>query len=703
MVERGDDLQVTDGGPTLPAADVLTGRGFVTGKSGSGKSNTASVLVEELLDRDSRLLVVDTDGEYYGLKEDYEVLHLGADGDRCDAVVGPGDADAVADLALAEGVPVVLDVSGFLESDEADRLVYEVAKELFSRARDVRQPFLLLVEEVHEYIPEQGSVGECGKMLIKIGKRGRKHGLGICGISQRPADVKKDFITQCDWLLWHRLTWNNDTKVVRRILDGEYASAVEDVDDGEGFLVTDWSDAVRRVQFYRKRTFDAGATPGLEDVERPDLKSVSDDLVSELQTISEETDAREDRIAELEARLDGKEARIEQLETELAEAQDLQQLAQQFVDALVDRVEDASGQRASPESRSPRPESQTAGQTDGGPTRQDRDDSPQKTVGDEWREAGFTDASANPPEQANPFDASASDDTSDEARASDESSDEASASDSGETSAPDDTSDDEMPFGDSGGMAFGEPGDSDDTGFGDIGSSDDAASGAGASDEPAFEASETGDETAAEADDATRTDESTPETVSGNGASGEESDDEFSAEKILSRLEDLPERQQTETDRLEGHTAREEIEIALRSDAEFVDDGPETAASDESADEAGDDPDVSLPEEEPLAVRELKADIGGLETKTRKMLVFYREHGPATAPNAHFAAGGDGERVQAYARNRTLRTHSLVEHVGRGRYDYHLRKRLADELSDHIDEDVLDAYVADIEAQILDS
>jgi len=85
------------------------------------------------------------------------------------------------------------------------------------------------------------------------------------------------------------------------------------------------------------------------------------------------------------------------------------------------------------------------------------------------------------------------------------------------------------------------------------------------------------------------------------------------------------------------------------------------------------------------------------------MLVFYREHGPATAPNAHFAAGGDGERVQAYARNRTLRTHSLVEHVGRGRYDYHLRKRLADELSDHIDEDVLDAYVADIEAQILDS
>jgi hypothetical protein len=274
MVERGDDLQVTDGGPTLPAADVLTGRGFVTGKSGSGKSNTASVLVEELLDRDSRLLVVDTDGEYYGLKEEYEVLHLGADGDRCDAVVGPGDADAVADLALAEGVPVVLDVSGFLESDEADRLVYEVAKELFSRARDVRQPFLLLVEEVHEFVPQQGGLGEVGEMLVRVAKRGRKRGLGLCGLSQRPASVDKDFITQCDWLVWHRLTWANDTKVAARILGDEYADRVEGLDDGEAFLLADWNEDVQRVQFRRKRTFDAGATPGFGAGEVPELRPV---------------------------------------------------------------------------------------------------------------------------------------------------------------------------------------------------------------------------------------------------------------------------------------------------------------------------------------------------------------------------------------------------------------------------------------------
>jgi len=275
MVQRGDELEVTEDDVTLPATDVLTGRGFVTGKSGSGKSNTASVLVEELLDHEARLLIIDTDGEYYGLKEEYEVLHLGAS-DRCDAVVGAGDAEAIANIALSEGVPVVLDVSGFLEGDVADRLVYEVTKHLFSQARDVRQPFLLLVEEVHEFVPEKGGLDDVGEMIVRVAKRGRKRGLGLCGLSQRPASVDKDFITQCDWLVWHRLTWANDTKVVDRILGGSYSTDVETLGDGEAFLMADWEEGVKRVQFRRKRTFDAGATPGFGEADTPDLKPVDE-------------------------------------------------------------------------------------------------------------------------------------------------------------------------------------------------------------------------------------------------------------------------------------------------------------------------------------------------------------------------------------------------------------------------------------------
>ncbi|MGQ3328231.1 helicase HerA domain-containing protein [Halorubrum sp. FL23] len=335
----GGDATAEPGAPIeLPVVDVLTGRSFITGKSGSGKSNTASVVIENLLDNGFPVMIVDTDGEYYGLKEEYEILHAGAD-DECDIVVSPEHAEKLANLALEQNVPIILDVSGYLEEETANELLLEVVKQLFAKEKRLKKPFLLVVEECHEYIPEGGGMDETGKMLIKVGKRGRKHGLGIVGISQRPADVKKDFITQCDWLCWHRLTWDNDTKVVGRILGSKYASAVEDLGDGEAFLMTDWDESIRRIQFHRKQTFDAGATPGLDDFERPELKSVSSDLVGELQSISDEQERRESELADLRQELDKKDRRIADLERELEEARDLSSMADQFAQALLGKAE----------------------------------------------------------------------------------------------------------------------------------------------------------------------------------------------------------------------------------------------------------------------------------------------------------------------------------------------------------------------------
>jgi len=332
----------TDGTP-LPVVEVLTGRGFITGKSGAGKSNSASVVAEELLEQGFPLLIVDVDGEYYGLKERYELLHVGADSE-CDLQVGEEHADKIAELALDEGVPIILDVSGYLDESVARDLIRGVAQRLFALEKKRKRPFLLLVEEIHEYIPEGGSLDDCGQMLIKVAKRGRKHGLGLCGVSQRPADVKKDFITQCDWLVWHRLTWDNDTAVVRRVLGSDYADGVQTLDDGEAYLMTDWNGEIKRIQFKRKSTFDAGATPGLEDVERPSLKSVSGNIVDELEEITERQQERQDEITQLEQRLDQREETIEELRVELEQAQDVTQLADQFTEALA-RV-DTTGENA---------------------------------------------------------------------------------------------------------------------------------------------------------------------------------------------------------------------------------------------------------------------------------------------------------------------------------------------------------------------
>ncbi len=576
----------------LPVVELLTGRGFITGKSGSGKSNTASVIAEKLLDNGFGLLIVDIDGEYYGLKEEYEILHVGGD-EECDIQVTEDHAGKIASLALEQNVPIILDISSFLDEEEAETLLTEVAKQLFAKAKKQKQPFLMLVEECHEWMPEKGSMGEVGKMLIKIGKRGRKHGLGIVGISQRPADVKKDYITQCDWLVWHRLTWNNDTKVVGRILDNQYADAVEDLDDGEAFMMNDWAEQVSRVQFHRKQTFDAGATPGLDDFERPELKSVSDDLVSELETISEEQQETENRIKELREELDKKNSRIAELEAELQDARDLSRMAEQFTEAMLDQAEDYN-----------------PGRTEQEKMRRQRE--------------RFADSSD-------------SDSEADADGPRDEQSPE-----------PDETAD-----ATSGG------------GFGDAFSAF-AEDGAAMNGGSASDGAETNGH-AANADTAT------------NGASA----DNGAAAVSVNGVADTD---TTDTD-------DEDLRAAI---AEAVEAEESNGATGSAEDESPSDFDG------PAVYGDLRADIEELDRKTRRMLAYYREQGPGTPLNAHFSAGGSGDRTAAYARNRELRLRELVEHVGRGKYDSRLAALVREESDRRLGEDEVESVVSRLESAFLD-
>ncbi|MFB6152486.1 MAG: helicase HerA domain-containing protein [Haloarculaceae archaeon] len=629
----------------LPVVELLTGRGFVTGKSGSGKSNTASVVAEKLLDNGFGLLVVDIDGEYYGLKEEYEILHAGAD-EECDIQVTVEHAEKLASLALEQNVPIILDVSSFLDEAEARELLTEVSKHLFSKAKKRKQPFLVLVEEVHEYIPQKGSVGECGKMLIKISKRGRKHGLGVVGISQRPADVKKDFITQCDWLVWHRLTWNNDTKVVRRILDADYAEAVEDLDDGEGFLMTDWSESVRRVQFHRKQTFDAGATPGLDDFERPDLKSVSDDLVSELETISEEQQEREDRIAQLREELDRKNSRIAELEAELQDARDMQRMADQFTQALVEHVEGTNPGRTEQErmrDRRAAANGDAAAALDGdGRRRNGQGDGPAPPDETARKDDGYDDAVMTWPGDAGAeTDAPAANGTGTVAEGDSEN-----GSDDPDGAVASDGTDFFGMADGFGGSDEGDPGTAEHVGAGGDASGNatnsarNAANGAGATG---------GADAAARAGGAT--------TDGGGGVIAS------CVTRGFDSVEGNPLGDRA-TDAFERGTA-----AAL--DADDFEDAAAFA-------------------------RRLADDLRDTELRTRRMLRYYRDHGPGTPMDALFAAGGSEDRTQAYARNRRLRVRGLVEHVGRGQYDY----RVEELLRERTETDAVEQFVEQVERAI---
>jgi hypothetical protein len=275
MARETERIVVSEDGLSLPVIEVLTGRGVIFGKSGSGKSNSASVIVEELLEKGFPLLIVDIEGEYATLKDRYEIVHVGK-GSEYDFELFETEPERIVDFCLDQNRPVIVDISDVLEIDGAHALIEDTLTLLFSREKRVQQPFLVIVEEIHEFLPQQGGLDDLGETLIRIAKRGRKRGLGLCGLSQRPASVDKDFITQCDWLVWHRLTWENDTRVVKSILGSDTARDVQDLETGEAIMMTDWDETVRRVMFRRKRTADAGDTPTLSKSARRDLTASPD-------------------------------------------------------------------------------------------------------------------------------------------------------------------------------------------------------------------------------------------------------------------------------------------------------------------------------------------------------------------------------------------------------------------------------------------
>jgi hypothetical protein len=104
----------------------------------------------------------------------------------------------------------------------------------------------------------------------------------------------------------------------------------------------------------------------------------------------------------------------------------------------------------------------------------------------------------------------------------------------------------------------------------------------------------------------------------------------------------------------------------------------------------------------PAVVVDLETTLSSVEDGAIAMLEHYRESGPARPADAHAAATGEDTRVPAYTLNRQLRRAGRVEHVGRGRYDYSLRKRIEAGLPPDRDDEMAAIYARDLEAEVLD-
>lgn len=91
---------------------------------------------------------------------------------------------------------------------------------------DRELPFLLVYEEAHNYVPqsEGAKYGSVKKSIERIAKEGRKYGISLMIVSQRPSEISETVFSQCSNFVAMRLTNPADQRYVKRLLPDDLAA-----------------------------------------------------------------------------------------------------------------------------------------------------------------------------------------------------------------------------------------------------------------------------------------------------------------------------------------------------------------------------------------------------------------------------------------------------------------------------------------------
>ena len=309
----------------LPA-EIAGRRTGVFGISGSGKSNTATVIIERALDAGEQIVLVDPKGEGWGLRStasgkasQFDVIIFGEPNGDIPALT-EHDGPQIADFVVDSGRSVVLSMLGF-ESDQSERrFAATFLRQLYRRKtkQTKKTRTLVVFDEAHLFMPEGNTAGEKAELsgaCQRIARQGRSFGLGTLLVDQRPQDVAKRVITQLDTLVCHQLVHNLDRNALKEWVGAygtpeqarEFWDSLGELEPGHAWIWSPaWLKLFERVKVQRRRSFDSGAAPDDAAAVTVKRKAVDlDQLKGQIEQLRERNKAEDPqelkrRIAELE-------------------------------------------------------------------------------------------------------------------------------------------------------------------------------------------------------------------------------------------------------------------------------------------------------------------------------------------------------------------------------------------------------------------
>lgn len=227
-LEGGGELNID-----LPV--LLRTRMLITANSGAGKSYCIRKLLEETHGKVQQI-VLDLEGEFATLREKFDYLLVGKDGDIPIDIKG---AELLAKKLLELNVSAIIDL---YELKHHERIIFvkRFLDSMINAKKELWHPCLVIVDEAHQFCPQKEKAESTGS-VIDLMTRGRKR--GFCGIltTQRPSKLHKDAAAEAsNNILAGRVSLDVDMKRVSEWLgftSKEQMFSLRDLYSGEFYSI----------------------------------------------------------------------------------------------------------------------------------------------------------------------------------------------------------------------------------------------------------------------------------------------------------------------------------------------------------------------------------------------------------------------------------------------------------------------------------
>jgi DNA helicase HerA-like ATPase len=142
-----------------------------------------------------------------------------------------------------------------------------------------QQPLLIVLEEAHNYL-RSGESSVSSRTVQKIVKEGRKYGVGLALVTQRPSELDETVLSQCGTIIALRMNNSKDRGFVRAAIQDELQTMVDllpSLRTGEAIISGEGVKIPSRVQFYKLPNAPKSSDPIISERWMDENKATIDD------------------------------------------------------------------------------------------------------------------------------------------------------------------------------------------------------------------------------------------------------------------------------------------------------------------------------------------------------------------------------------------------------------------------------------------